>query len=1328
VFSKNACINLLLSIMFLVLSACGGLGAGCGCTTQPLPPGGLPKDQTVEGGGQIRVTRAGFEKLTSVIPAVLNDSLGQGFCVGQGQVGTPSGGFLATGARYCATNQSGTAQIPDACGNANGCNVGIHVDSTNLQVTGAQTLNLRFQLDAFSNVPLSGQVIGIGFSCSLGLDGNNIALDADIAFAIDPATGELRMNLVRINGLDTSDLNFSGCSVVSDVANLLNSLLNSFIGEFILDLLTPTLNDLIQGFLPDPLGIEGMIDVGQMLAGVSPGTEGFMEARMVPGGYVQLGGGGMSLGLITGMNADQDPTTRTAALDSEPAYCVPPIPAPNFAAPPASLPASARGTFTLMPAGAFIGSPEPADDLAIGLSETTLDLIGHHLVTSGGMCLGVGTALVEQLKLGTIGLLVGSVGELGTGDEPLLLITRPQQALDFSIGDGTMASPAITIRIKGFEVDFYAFLFERYTRAFTMSLDLDVGVNLEFVQMPGMPAQVKPILVGLNSSNIGIAVLNNEFVRETREQLEAVLPTVFDLALPLLGNGIGPIDVPDFAGFTLNNLRVQKVTTSEDDFMAIYASLGTSQMMRDQAATRYPSMNAVIDRLDQQNGLAAWPLAVTVAPPALRSVEVPSPEAIRDALYAKDSTGLPHVTIDVASHDAGGRPLEWSYNINGGLFRPYAVASPLVISDRAFAWQGKYTIGLTSRVKGDPRTNTFDFVEVPVIIDSAPPRIHVDQVRWQDNELVVPATDAVFERRQLEWAWGRPGDTEPSTGWSFTSRLDKATAQDLSIDQEILVFVRDPKGNVGSALARSGFHGQPGEGGCNCGTQRATPGAGSLVLMMLVGAWLLFRQRTRRALARMARSRIASHALIGFGLAAVMSTVPGCSCGNSAGQACEVFEDCADFECVEGQIAICFDGQCECAEDVPYGLLGTFSDVAVAPNGDAIVSAYAQTHGDLVVARYSGSGRIPDATWEFVDGVPDGPVVVRDSTIRGGILEGGDDVGIYSSVGIGAADIPMVSYQDRETNSLKFTAKYGGTWQHHVIDDGTGEVDPEIGGEAAGMYTAMTLRKDDGSPGIAYMATTSQGGGIVVAEVRFAQATTPQPQSSSDWTVTVLDTMTLPAADPNVPDIYPLPRGVGLFVEATRDTNNNPVVVYYDRANGNLKMVRWDTGANGFAAPTVVAGQNRDDGWYPSVSVDDTGVAHVAFEGADHDDVFYMNTMTGAREMVDDGYRIVGTTPDGLPKPEFHFVGADTQIIMTSTGPFVIYQDATSHELLAATKDGDIWRPTALAGAELVFSGAYGFSASAAMGNNEVVISSWVLHQALNDNWVEIFRLPIAAQ
>jgi hypothetical protein len=82
---------------------------------------------------------------------------------------------------------------------------------------------------------------------------------------------------------------------------------------------------------------------------------------------------------------------------------------------------------------------------------------------------------------------------------------------------------------------------------------------------------------------------------------------------------------------------------------------------------------------------------------------------------------------------------------------------------------------------------------------------------------------------------------------------------------------------------------------------------------------------------------------------------------------------------------------------------------------------------------------------------------------------------------------------------------------------------------------------------------------------------------------------------------------------------------------------------------------------------------------------------------------------------------------MTPTGPYVIYQDSTSHELLVATKDGTAWMPTALAGNEQDFAGAYGFYASATLGGNEVVVSNWVLHQQLQDNWVEIFRLPTAA-
>jgi hypothetical protein len=146
-------------------------------------------------------------------------------------------------------------------------------------------------------------------------------------------------------------------------------------------------------------------------------------------------------------------------------------------------------------------------------------------VTSGAVCLGVGTSFARMLNVQTISFLVPSLGDVasGMGIDPLLLVTRPQRALHFTIGENTVASPALTIGIEHLEVDFYAFLFERYVRAFTLDLTMNAGVNLEFEQPPGMPAKIKPTLVGISPKDVQLTVVNSEFVRESPDQLAAVL-------------------------------------------------------------------------------------------------------------------------------------------------------------------------------------------------------------------------------------------------------------------------------------------------------------------------------------------------------------------------------------------------------------------------------------------------------------------------------------------------------------------------------------------------------------------------------------------------------------------------------------------------------------------------------------------------------------------------------------------------------------------------------------------------------------------------------------
>ncbi len=1326
-FTKSIRLNWILSsLFFFVIAGCGDIGGGCGCASQPLPNGALPSDQTVEGGGQVRITQAGFTKLKALIPGFLNDTLESGFCIGQGNLS-----FVD----YCDANEGPLTNptIPDSCGAGNGCNVGINVDQPQFSIgvnEATETLNLHVQMDVHTRVHLDAGILG---SCTMTADGNDLVLDVDLGFDIKPADGELAVAVDRINSVNLRGLDFAGCGIlgpiIDAVGDIIGEVLDSFIGEFVLDLLTPTISDLVAGFLPDPLGIEAMMDVGDLMAGVSPGTEATMEARLVPGGYVDLRNSGMSLGLITGFNADEDITTRTVDLDSEPAYCVPPIPAPNFAAPPASLSATSRGTFSLLPAEEFLGVPsDPADDLVIGLSETTLDLTGHHLVTSGGMCLGVGTSLIAQLNLGTFSLLVPSLGSLGESTNPVLLVTRPQKAIDFTIGEGTEADPALTLGIHSFEVDVYVFAYERYTRAFTMKLDLDVGVNLEFDNTT-TPATVTPSLVGLEADNITVVVLNSEFVRETPEELEGVLPTIFDLAVGLLGDGLGAIDVPEFSGFTLNNLRVRKVVTSEDDFVAIYATLGSSTMLREVGGGMFPSILPAIEEMDSH--LPAPRPRAPVPAARLVSVDVPDPAEVRAALQGDPTMDLPSVVLDVPARDDSGRALEHAWRLGDtGMWRPYAKSSSITIVDRAFAWQGKYDIQVRSRVIDDSYT-TSEISHVPVIIDSVGPEILA--ATYAGDALTVPARDIVSASSALVFAFGQPSDLEPATEWQDTNVVGKDVLDDLVVEGMLTVFAKDEAGNTTMARVAVPFHGQAGSGGCGCDSGGGAPTTGTLALMLMT-AGLMFRRRMMQALAKVApRDRRSLRRVVKTGAlwsAIVIGSafVPACNCGGDPGMmACEVVEDCT-VPCPDGQIPFCLDGFCVCSDDVPYGRIGPYSDIAVAANGDAWVSAYAESHGDLVVAKWDADGRIPDEEWEFVDGVPDGPIAVPNSEIRGGITEEGPNVGMYTSIGVGPDDTVMVTYFDYDAGALKFARRSGDSWDIHVIDEGSGEIDPELGGKIAGLYSALTVRTDDGRPGVAYMALVSSGAGVLTTEVRFAAAQTANPGTASDWVFFPVDSYVVPPQIDGEPvDPHPIPQGLGLFVDATRGTDQAPAVVYYDRANGDLKLATFDAVAGTFRTPVVLDGAGDvDTGWYPSVALDGTNAAHVSYLSATRDDLMYVNTTDDVPEIVDDGYRIVGTTDDGLPKPEFHFVGDDSNLVIAPTGPVVVYQDATSHELLySALNSQGVWQRRAIAGDEEEFVGAYGFFASTVLRTDELVISTWVIDQAHNENWVEIFREQI---
>ncbi|MBK7536681.1 MAG: hypothetical protein IPI49_15205 [Myxococcales bacterium] len=1312
----------LLALAAVVLSgACSGGGGGCGgCgSTAPLPAGGLPADQTVEGGGQIRITPGGMAKINALARGVVEGALGEGFCVPPTEIGDATG-TLGTGAFLCQGNQNQCTP---------GCDVDLTIDSVTLAAASAQTLRMTVQVDTDAVVPLAYQVLGIDGSCSVTVEADNVRINADINLGINAASGELAIAVGQIPRPNLS-LVFRNCGLVTALLNLLEGYLEDYIVDAMLAVLRPTLEGLIDNLLPDPPGVAGVIDVGALFSGLTSGASGKLETRILPGGYVHFttGDGGLSLGVITGLNTDRDPTTRTPALDNEVARCVPALPPPNFTTAPHSLPRTPRGSFALPVAPAFNGAPNPPQgDVALGFSEATLDLLGHHLVTSGAMCLGLGTTQVPQLTLATFGLLAPSLGQLGSErrNDPMLMVTRPTRAVDFSVGDGTLASPRLTMKLQNLEIDVYAFLYERYTRAFTMSLSLDVGLNLELEQPVGLPVSIKPVLVGISSSNVRLQVQNSELLREKPADLQRVLPVVFDLVTPALGN-LPSFALPAFAGFSLQNVSVGKVTTTEDSFVAITGDLGTPA----------PALAAALGAPAGAMAPAVRDARVRpVASARVSAVEVPSIEQVRGALADEAATqeggvprevedaraagALPQIVIEVDATDALGRELEWSWRLGAGLWRPYSDARPLVLRDRAFAFQGDYELGVMARVKREPLLVSAE-TRLAARIDSVGPHLVKAGTWWSGGALTVEGRDVVAGG-DLELAFGEPGASAPSTAWSQgdTATLDAAAAARLSRDGELVVFLRDPSGNVTQELVAS-FHGQAGAG-CSCSS--GGPGGGAVTLVLVLGGLLL---RRRAPSSRRAAKRRGHGSWQGLLALVVSALVPGCNCGGTAGQSCELVEDCAGF-CGAREVPFCVEGTCVCADDIEAGKIGLYSDVAAAPDGQAWVAAYAQLHGDLVVTK-AAPGRIAAEAWEWVDGVPDGPVEVENAKIRGGIGAAGPDVGMYTSIAVTRAGEPVVSYFDRETASLRFAQRSGGTWKKHVVDVGTKNLSGATGA-LVGMYTSLTLRSDDGRPGIAYLAHVKDASGTR-AEVRYASAQVPEPTAAGDWLIKIVDTAPVPAVTPENPNVYPLPGGLGLFVDSARLPSQAPVVVYYDRTSGALKMSSFNATQNRFDPPAVLSGgAGNDAGWSPTMAVDGTGKIHVAYVGAARDDLEYLKVGSPMPppEIVDDGYRIVGTTPDGQPRPELHFVGDDAALVMMPNGqPAVAYQDATSHELLVARRaPSGAWARVTLAGAEEPFVGAYGFFAAAAGAGGKLLVSTWVLDPANDDQWMEIFERPI---
>jgi len=969
----------------------------------------------------------------------------------------------------------------------------MHIEVKGLTLTpveGQDTLRAEMRLLVYNTAknghPASDLKIGVKWPIG-GTTNCNVVVDtarsgtqtmraqADVRFLVDPATGYTKVAFpsVNIDQIDDEDIEVGDCWI-SGIINLLRGT--------IIDQMTSSLQDTVRNTLSTQLcqkcqspsecpngtvcdgvckfasgeclqilGTEGRLNLGSLVASLSPGIEAWLDILARAGGPAWVGAATNANGVNLGFFGGARSPTRNA--------CVPQVTPPPLD--------------PVAPAATFIGGqqgPVPFH-VGVGIHDSLLNHAMFGIWESGVLCLDVGTTTSDMLHSGTFSLLVPSLADLTHGEAvPVIMSIRPQNPPTVTLGagtfnsDGTMAEPLLKLAMQDVMVELLALIDERYVRVLSVHTDVLLPLGLR----ANGNGQIEVVLGDVNQAFTNLRVTDSGMLAESPDEIAAALPEILGAALPTLSSAFPPFDLPavSCAGDPSKALRVNVpaggITSVESKrFLGVFATFSVG------AATARYRATATVEVAD---------------------VEVPPKEAF---VIGKsfDPRLAPAVTLRFGGHglDESSRDLEWTYRLDGGFWSPW-VRTPEVRIQGGHLWlQGRHRVDVRARLRGAAETES-DVVSQEFLIDSLPPELRLEV---EGDWVRLGASDMVTPEHRLEYSWRTVGGE--FSAWTRATRVPLGR---LGLE----VRVRDEAGNVAVATVQgaksSGMEGAvPAKGfeggaqaGCavggSTGAEAGLPGGLAGLLCGLSALGFLGRRSRRRHSASLLR------ALGGIGLFVMATGLGGCNCG--------------------GTITMQDGGS---SGDSVYspGAIGRYASLAVAPDGTLFVAAYEEKYGDLVVGTL---GAPPDFTisWEIVDGVPTNARTKGDPrSWRYGIKEAGPNVGFYTSLVVDERGVLHVAYREATAPSrddpgayrLKYARKEGTSceksfdcWKSHVVDeDGR-----------AGMYASLTLGHD-GAPAIASMtpAHVDPVTGRVSSELRFAVASSGTPNKAEDWTVTVVD-------------------------------------------------------------------------------------------------------------------------------------------------------------------------------------------------------------------------------
>lgn len=1290
----------------------------------PLP-GGFPAHKAVENAASVRVSRQGLDLVEKELPSILTDLIETND--GKFSIQIPETPFevenaiLSADARgsFCPGGPNATANPPRCTAIVDVAKIGIQVDAVKPDAIFVRaTVPLKLddtpvKLDA----PISLTVhvaYGANGSCNGGtprVEIKQLPVNVRIPIVAEttaPRTGYSKIDVdgatIDLSALSSSDVRICGdCGIVSP---LCNAVLNwSFIKDRIVGALKGGLEGQVKNLLrdqlctkPNPtlvpacptgtspdaggkycvydtakdkcvpmlLGTDAHVELGGLLASISPGTGGGLDFAVASFGAMQPlpgldpnGQGRTPNGITLGMIGGVLPQPPSKCVVQKPVTPPTGIPVPDELSPTTAEPA---------------GTPH----VGIALSERFLNYALTSVYNSGLLCLGVSTEQFDMLKTGLLSFLIPSLKTLTfeQSDAAAAIATRPQEPPVVTLGGGTdpNADPLLLITLPKLSLDFYVWSFDRFARVFTYTADLTVPVTLQTAKGPtGANTGILPSLGEIKIANGSVSNADVLLMDDPNVVAGAVSGIFGTVAKQLVGSGLSPFDV----GSSLSNFglelqvdQIKKLTKGSDDFVGVFATLAK----KESAATVEADTKA---RLVHKR---VWR------------------DHMQAATYRRDK--LPELEIELSSSlDDGKHAVEYSWWIDDGTRSPWATAEELgmtdartiVIKDDQLFLQGRHVLHVAARLVGKPETEDATPAEIPYVIDTLPPLVRAETdasgaVRVEAWDLVSSA-DALVARHRLD-----DGDW---TDWRPASDLSRIVATGA---ETIEVEVRDEEGNVGTvrqALVRGRADPTIAAAGsaCGCTTPGTDAGKGGLAALALGLGGIAIVALRRRGHA----SRVTTRAGLAIGaIGAVTATSQGCSCGSEEPAKTGCGADCNQ----------------ECATGLGRGQPGAYLSVAKAKDGTIWAAGYNDAFlsegdsflwGDLVVGKYDLGKREVD--WETVDGIPertDGTCPAYEPHgWRRGETDSGDNVGRWTSIQLSTNDRPMVSYYDDTHNRLKFAVNDGG-WKVFVLR--------EQPGADVGKYSKMVLV--DGKPVVAFMQLEPGNSGRTRSKVVLARSKTEVPHGPEDFDfqdiaidedgpcradfcgpgeACIKETGACMKTVSGCPEacgesaacvtkddkaqclaktspIETYPRGLGAYISMAVGPRGKLGVVTYDGYHGNLiglvdrGGVPWDRvildGEIGNRADKTAL-DTGDVGIAASLAIDASGTWHVSYVNGVDESLRYISVTDGKpgkSEMVDDGSSVAGKPhPDGK-----HLVGDDSAIRVDGDVITIYYSDSTS--------------------------------------------------------------------